>query len=98
MHGHSYTVEVEMEGILDPRGFVIDYAEIDLIMTPIIGQLDHRNIDIVMNPTPSTAEYLAIWFYARVQDAIMRKGAVHLNDALVIRIWETGKTRVEYAG
>ncbi len=63
IHGHSYKVVVKVGGLItkaDPM--VMDYAEIDSIVSPIIARMDHKNInDIVDGPT--TAEYIASWIF-----------------------------------
>ena len=41
LHGHSYRMEIELEGGRDENGMVIDYYEVDKIIEPIIEELDH---------------------------------------------------------
>ena len=41
IHGHSYRMIVEFEGELDERGMVIDFYDVEKIITPIIEKLDH---------------------------------------------------------
>jgi len=43
LHGHNYTVIVEIEGLTDVNGMVLDYGDLDKIVKPaIIDPLDHR--------------------------------------------------------
>src|SRR5690349_417837 len=42
MHGHNYRVDIVMQGELDSRGFIKDFAEIDDQVLPLIRRLDHR--------------------------------------------------------
>src|SRR5687767_940218 len=67
MHGHSYLVEVVIEGEVDPeRGWVMDFAEIDEHANPLVRQLDHQvlnEIDGLANPT---SELLAVWLWQRL--------------------------------
>lgn len=41
LHGHSYKMMLEMEGIVDQRGMVLDYFDVNSIISPIIDRLDH---------------------------------------------------------
>ena len=41
IHGHSYRMIVEFEGELNERGMVIDFYDVEKIITPIIEKLDH---------------------------------------------------------
>jgi 6-pyruvoyltetrahydropterin/6-carboxytetrahydropterin synthase len=41
IHGHSYRMIVEFEGELNDQGMVIDYYDVEKIISPIIERLDH---------------------------------------------------------
>lgn len=42
MHGHSYRLEVELEGDVDPvTGMVLDFQEISRMVKPVVAELDH---------------------------------------------------------
>ncbi|MFM7340691.1 MAG: 6-pyruvoyl trahydropterin synthase family protein [Bacteroidota bacterium] len=42
IHGHSYTMRVEVIGEIDPgTGMVIDYFDMKALVDPLIAQLDH---------------------------------------------------------
>ncbi len=41
IHGHSYRMIVEFEGELNEQGMVIDFFDVEKIITPIIEKLDH---------------------------------------------------------
>ena len=46
MHGHSFKIEVSVEGDVDPTsGWVYDHAEIGAAMKPLIGMLDHSYLN-----------------------------------------------------
>lgn len=72
-HGHSYTCDVTVEGLIDPiTGFVVDLGELDVILTEEVrNRFDHRNINVevpefadgVMVPT---GENLARFIFDRV--------------------------------
>lgn len=67
MHGHSYQIEVAIEGEVDSeRGWLIDFADIDEHVQPLVRQLDHQvlnEIDGLVNPT---CELLAAWLWQRL--------------------------------
>lgn len=65
LHGHSYRFRVEVDGYLDHRGFVIDYAEIAEAVRPIVQRLDHRNLDELFD-FHTTAENLARWLFDEI--------------------------------
>ncbi len=41
IHGHSYSMQVSIEGEIDKNSMVLDYYDIDKIISPLINQLDH---------------------------------------------------------
>ena len=68
LHGHNYRVEIIVRGVLDNRGFVRDFAEIDAEVTPLIQQVDHKLLNDVEGLNNPTAEIIAAWFLDRIQD------------------------------
>jgi 6-pyruvoyltetrahydropterin/6-carboxytetrahydropterin synthase len=91
MHGHSYQIEIAIEGELDPeRGWVMDFAEIDERVAPLVRQLDHQvlnEIDGLGNPT---SELLAQWLWQRLATPL-----VGLSEVIVS---ETPTSRCVYRG
>lgn len=67
VHGHNYRVEVIVSGALDARGFVMDFAEIDAEIMPLIRKLDHRLLNEVEGLENPTAEVIANWFVQRIR-------------------------------
>jgi len=41
IHGHSYKMLVEFSGELDKNGMIIDYYDVEKIISPVIEKLDH---------------------------------------------------------
>jgi 6-pyruvoyltetrahydropterin/6-carboxytetrahydropterin synthase len=41
LHGHSYKLLVEFEGLLDINGMMIDYFDVKEIISPIVEKIDH---------------------------------------------------------
>ena len=68
MHGHSYRVEIAVEGEVDSEmGWVYDHGEISAAVNPIIDALDHRYLNELPGLENPTAENLSIWLWKRVQ-------------------------------
>lgn len=66
MHGHNYRMEVTVRGPLDSRGFVLDFAELDEQVTPLLKRIDHKVLNTIEGLENPTAELIAAWFLARL--------------------------------
>lgn len=91
LHGHSYRVEVHVDGPVDEAaGWVIDFADIQSAIAPLRAQLDHyylNEIDGLENPT---SENLARWIWQRL------KPTLPLLSEVVVR--ETRTSGCRYTG
>lgn len=67
LHGHNYRIEVVLSGPLDARGFVVDFAEIDAEIIPLIESVDHRLLNEIEGLANPTAENIATWFLQRIK-------------------------------
>nr|WP_300148927.1 6-carboxytetrahydropterin synthase QueD [Propionicimonas sp.] len=83
VHGHSYRVQVEVDGALDGRGVVIDFDELAaMVWDKVIEPLDHTLLnDHLDNPT---AERVAIH--------ILRKAEASGVELSEVRVWETARS------
>ena len=86
LHGHSYRLEVTVEGPIGDHGIVIDFADIkDVVERDVIAAYDHRYLnDLLDNPT---AELIAAEIWKTVEAADLRVDR--------IRLWETPDSYVE---
>ncbi len=51
VHGHTYKVEVEVEGEIK-NGMVIDFEDLKAVLKDIVAKFDHRLInELIENPT-----------------------------------------------
>ena len=41
IHGHTYKMMVEVEGITDENGMIMDYYDLEAIIAPMIKRMDH---------------------------------------------------------
>jgi 6-pyruvoyltetrahydropterin/6-carboxytetrahydropterin synthase len=91
MHGHSFVVEVVVEGEVDEQqGYLIDFGDVKKVVQPIEDQLDHRLLNDIEGLENPTAEMLARWVYERIKPDLPLLSRV--------RVCETCTTSVEYAG
>ena len=68
LHGHSFVVEVAVEGDCDPRlGWLMDYADISAAFRPIWEKLDHRYLNEIAGLKNPTSENLAVWIWRRLK-------------------------------
>ncbi|ALK09093.1 6-carboxytetrahydropterin synthase QueD [Blastochloris viridis] len=91
MHGHSYRVELRLEGPVDREtGFVVDFFDIEAAFAPLHQQLDHRCLNDVAGLDNPTAENIAIWIWDRVRPA--------LPQTVAVVVYETPTCWAEYQG
>ncbi|CAL9917914.1 6-carboxy-5,6,7,8-tetrahydropterin synthase [Candidatus Liberibacter solanacearum] len=91
MHGHSYRVELVMEGDVDPKtGFVDDFFNIEKYFAPLLEKLDHHCLNEVEDLDNPTAENIAIWIWKRLFNSLPILSSV--------RVYETPMSWVEYQG
>ncbi len=86
LHGHTYQVEIVVEGDVGDDGFVMDFYQIKKILAAALQDLDHSYLnDILPNPT---AETIAQLIANRLKND-MNGTAVQL---LSLKLWE-GKNK-----
>ncbi len=67
LHGHSFVVEIIVEGPVDPHtGWFIDYAVIDAAWQPLYEQLDHNYLNEVEGLENPTSEVLCQYLWERL--------------------------------
>ena len=91
LHGHTFTIEVSVEGEVDPEtGWLYDHALISAAMKPIIEELDHSYLNDVAGLENPTIEIMAGWLWGRL--------APQLPGLAEIVIHETPFARCSYRG
>jgi 6-pyruvoyltetrahydropterin/6-carboxytetrahydropterin synthase len=89
LHGHSYRLDVALEGPLrdagPAAGMIEDFDVISrVVKAAVISQLDHRSLnELLENPT---AENIVVWIWARL--------AHELPYLAELTLWETRKACV----
>ena len=91
VHGHSFAVEIAVEGEVDPvKGYLIDFGEIKAACEPIRKRLDHQCLNEIEGLENPTAEMLARWIWERLVPELPLLAAVTIQ--------ETCNCRCKYRG
>lgn len=91
LHGHTYRVEVQLQG--EPmgdgpqNGMVLDYAAIAIVWDPIHALLDHRLLNEIPGLENPTTEALAPF--------ILNIFGTALPEVVAVRVYESSTTWCE---
>jgi queuosine biosynthesis protein QueD len=89
LHGHTYTLAVEIEGTPNREGMIVDFIEVRRIVDDeIISKFDHSYLNDIV-PQPS-AENLARWVFERL-DPLLRGPNYALR---AVQLWESPRSSV----
>ncbi|MDX2193739.1 MAG: 6-carboxytetrahydropterin synthase [Gemmatimonadales bacterium] len=96
-HGHNYEMDVTIEGPVDPEtGYVFDLGILQRIVDEtILERLDHKNLNLDVDwfrELIPSAEHIAIVCWRQLAPKLPA------GLALSVRLWETPRNSVEYAG
>ncbi len=96
-HGHTYELEVTVEGPVDPeRGWILDFAELKRIVTEkIVRRCDLKNLNSdvpFLSGVNPTAENLAVRIWGELE------GAVTPGRLVRVVLHETERNKVIYTG
>src|SRR5216684_2266405 len=85
LHGHTYRLEVAVEGPIGANGIVMDFSDLDeVVRREVIDRFDHTYLnDLLDNPT---AELIAAEAWKSLEAA-----GLHLT---CLRLWETPDSSV----
>ncbi len=86
LHGHTYKVEVVIEGPVGEKGFVMDFYDLKKVLAASLADLDHSCLnDLLQNPT---AELIAEMICSRLQQELA-ESRIRL---VSLKLWE-GKNK-----
>jgi 6-pyruvoyltetrahydropterin/6-carboxytetrahydropterin synthase len=96
-HGHNYTLEVTVEGEVDPvSGFVVDLKELkDVVHRKVLDVYDHRHLNLEIPEFKSsnpTTENIAVAIWKRLEGNI--RGAKLYR----VRVYEMPDLFADYYG
>jgi len=96
-HGHNYTLEVVVKGIVDiGTGFVVDVQKLKAIIHEhVISKVDHKNLNIdteFMNGIIPSSENIVIAIWNQLVDKIPN-GKLHS-----VKLYETENNYFEFKG
>ena len=81
VHGHSFRVEVHVQGPVDPHlGWVMDFADVKAAFEPLYQQLDHHYLNDVPGLENPTSENLARWIWQRLRPALPQLSAIVVHE------------------
>ena len=91
IHGHAFVVEVTVVGpVGDESGLLVDFAELDDAMRPLLGQLEHHYLNEVAGLENPTTERLAGWIWDRLAPKVPLLAAVAVEESADARVTYRG--------
>lgn len=91
LHGHSFRVEVVVQGEVDPStGWLLDYGEMRELVEPLRLELDHYYLNEIAGLENPTSENLSAWIWKRLKP--------RLPSLVRLVVHETCEARCEYEG
>ncbi len=98
LHGHNWRVRVyACASALDRIGMVVDFADLQVIVSELCARFDHRNVNEIppFTEVNTTAENLARFFF---EEANRRLAAAHGGRVSVSRVdvWENDGSLASY--
>jgi 6-pyruvoyltetrahydropterin/6-carboxytetrahydropterin synthase len=71
LHGHTFQIEVHVQGPLDPQfGWIIDFAHIKGAFKLVEDQIDHRYLNEVEGLENPTSENVARWVWQKLKPSL----------------------------
>ena len=91
LHGHSFGVQIAVEGPVDPTtGWLMDFGDMHRLWSPLHDALDHRYLNDIPGLENPTSENLARFIWEKLKPELPFLSRV--------TILETCQSRCEYDG
>ena len=92
LHGHSFRIEIHVEGDVDPElGWVIDFAQLKNCFKPVFEQLDHHYLNEIEGLENPTSENLARWGWDRLIDDLPQLSTIIIKETCTSGCIYSGK-------
>lgn len=101
LHGHTYKVELVVQGPLDDLGMIANYDELASAWEPLEDLLDHHYLNEIPGLESPTTENLAAFIFHKLSDVRLnrRNHALGVGSYAVVsmvRVYESSTTYAEY--
>ena len=81
LHGHTFYVRIDVEGPVDETsGWVMDFAYIKQVFSPIYEQLDHYYLNDIKGLENPTSENLAKWIWNKLKPALPELCSIEVKE------------------
>jgi 6-pyruvoyltetrahydropterin/6-carboxytetrahydropterin synthase len=81
LHGHSFQISLYVSGnIIEPTGWVVDFADIKAAFKPLYKQLDHHYLNEIEGLENPTSENLARWIWERLKPTLPQLSKVMIQE------------------
>lgn len=100
LHGHTYKLQVTVEGTLDNIGMVVDFKELKAYVNEmIIKDLDHYNLNDKLDFN-TTAENMVVYFFELLSKffATISEREERYIALTEVKLWETPTSFASYKG
>jgi 6-pyruvoyltetrahydropterin/6-carboxytetrahydropterin synthase len=95
LHGHSFRIEVHVQGPLDPTlGWVLDFADIKSAFDAVEEQIDHRYLNEVEGLENPTSENLARWIWKKLAPALPSLSKIVVRETCTSGCIYTGEPEI----
>jgi 6-pyruvoyltetrahydropterin/6-carboxytetrahydropterin synthase len=92
LHGHTYRIMVEISGVPDKEGMIVDFVRVkEIVNAEVISKFDHSYLNDII-PQPS-AENIARYVFERL-DPLLVGPNYSLSS---VQVWETAKSSVIFS-
>ena len=92
MHGHSFRMEISVEGEVDPStGWFYDHALISRAMDPLLEQIDHSYLNDISGLNNPTIENMCRWFWEKLEHQLPGLSEIVIHETPTARCSYRGK-------
>jgi len=86
LHGHSFKLEIVVEGVVNPdTGWIYDHAEISKAVAPLLELVDHKYLNEVPGLENPTIELMAAWFWEKLLPTLPELAEIILHETPTAR-------------